>query len=210
MVEIDKGPKPLGIAADDGERQRQVVARGANDGFRAAADTDPGPQRSGLDRREDALICQRRAQPAFPRHGVGLQQGREQIEFFLEQHFILREIVAEQRKGFGERAAPDGDLGAAVGGGIERRKPLENPNRVVRAEHGHGRAEQNPFGAAGDGRKHDLGSRYGEIGAMMLADAKGIDPELIGENRLLDDVADDLRVAQEAAVGAGGDIAERV
>ena len=83
-------------------------------------------------------------------------------------------------------------------------------NRVVRAEHGHGRAEKNAFGAAGDGRKHDLGSRYGEIGAMMLADAKGIDPELIGENRLLDDVADDLRVAQEAAVGAGGDIAERV
>ncbi len=44
----------------------------------------------------------------------------------------------------------------------------------------------------------------------MLADAKGIDAHLIGENRLLNDVADDLGVAQGAPVGAGGDIAERV
>jgi hypothetical protein len=42
MVEIDIGPEALGIAADDGERQRQIVARGADDGFGAAADADPG------------------------------------------------------------------------------------------------------------------------------------------------------------------------
>ena len=106
VIEIDIRPKPLGIAADDGKRQRQVVARGADDGFRAAADTDPGPQRPGLDRREDALILQRRTQPALPGHGVRPQQRGEQIEFFLEQHLVLGKIVAEQRKGLGERAAP--------------------------------------------------------------------------------------------------------
>src|SRR5277367_3734354 len=39
-VEIDIGPEPLRIAADDGEHQRQIVAHSADDGFRAAADAD--------------------------------------------------------------------------------------------------------------------------------------------------------------------------
>ena len=45
------------------------------------------------------------------------------------------------------------------------------------------------------------GADTAKSGAMMFADAKGIDPELIGENRLLDDVADDLRVLKQAPSG---------
>ena len=69
MVEIDIGLKPLGIAADDGERQRQVVARGADDGFRAAADADPGLAAAGLrsaDRRADRSAAGASAPPRSP------------------------------------------------------------------------------------------------------------------------------------------------
>src|ERR1700683_5608476 len=44
----------------------------------------------------------------------------------------------------------------------------------------------------------------------MLADAKGIHAELVGQRRLIDQVADDLGVGLQTAVAASGDIAERV
>ena len=44
----------------------------------------------------------------------------------------------------------------------------------------------------------------------MLADADEIDANLIGENGLLDQVADDLRSMQRSAVRSVRDIAERV
>ena len=44
----------------------------------------------------------------------------------------------------------------------------------------------------------------------MFADAERLDAELIGEHRLVDDVANDLRVRDEAAVRRGGDVAERI
>ena len=68
----------------------------------------------------------------------------------------------------------------------------------------------NALGTPGDGRKHDFGRRHGEVGAMVLADAEGIDAQLVGQHRLLDHVADHLRLRQELAVGCGGNIAERV
>ena len=46
----------------------------------------------------------------------------------------------------------------------------------------------------GDRREHDVGSGYGEVRPVMLADADDIDADFVGEHRLLDDVADDLRV----------------
>ncbi len=43
---------------------------------------------------------------------------------------------------------------------------------------------------------------------MVLADAEGIDAEPVGQHRLLDHLADDLRVRVETTGGAGGDIAK--
>ena len=45
---------------------------------------------------------------------------------------------------------------------------------------------------------------------MMLADADEIDARLIGQHRLVDQIADYLRRMQRLAVRAVGDIAERV
>jgi hypothetical protein len=44
----------------------------------------------------------------------------------------------------------------------------------------------------------------------MLADADEINPDLIGENGLFDQVADDLRRMQRRAVRAFGDVAEGI
>ena len=95
MVEIDIGPEPLGIAADYGEHQRQIVAHGADDGFGAAADADPGLERSDLDRRVDALIGERRSRPPLPGHRLLSQQGGEQIELVFEQFLVSRKLEPE-------------------------------------------------------------------------------------------------------------------
>ena len=44
----------------------------------------------------------------------------------------------------------------------------------------------------------------------MLADAEEIDADLVGQDRLVDDVADNLRGRERLAVGAGSNVAERV
>jgi hypothetical protein len=172
MVEIDIGPEALGIAADDGERQRQIVARCADDGFGAAADADPSLERPALDRGKDALLRQRRPRAALPGHRLA----PERFDLVLEQRLVLRKVVAEQRKRLDERAAPQRHLGAPVRGGVERRETLEHADRIVRGEHGDGGAEADAVAAPGDRREHDLRRRDGEIGPMVLADAKASMP----------------------------------
>src|SRR3984885_15753776 len=41
-IEVDVRPESARLAADNGEHQRHVVSGRAHDGFRAAADPDPG------------------------------------------------------------------------------------------------------------------------------------------------------------------------
>src|SRR6516165_501866 len=45
---------------------------------------------------------------------------------------------------------------------------------------------------------------------MVLADPEGVDAELVGQDTLVDHVADDLRMGQELAAGRDGDIAESI
>jgi hypothetical protein len=66
------------------------------------------------------------------------------------------------------------------------------------------------LGAAGDGGEDDLRRADGEVGAMMLAHAEEVDPQAVSQLGLGDDVAEDLGVGFEAAVGVDGDVAEGV
>ena len=50
----------------------------------------------------------------------------------------------------------------------------------------------------------DLGGADGEVGAVVLADAEEVDADLVGQHGLGDDVAEDVRVRQRAAVGSRG------
>jgi hypothetical protein len=69
VIEVNEGPKAIGIAANDGNHQRQIVVRGANDRFRAAADANPGLERTGFDGRKDGLFVEGRARLTSPGDG---------------------------------------------------------------------------------------------------------------------------------------------
>ena len=93
-----------------------------------------------------------------------------------------------------------------------RGEALEDSHGIVGGEHRHRRPQADAPRAAGNGGEHDLGRRYREVGAMVLADADAdeVDAAGIGENGLIDDVADDLSLAERRAVIARGHVAERV
>ena len=152
-----------------------------------------------LDRRKHTLVLERRTQFALPGHRLLFQQLNEQIELLLEQLFVLAQIEAEQREGFGERAAAEDHLGTAIGCGIHRGEALEHADRIIRAQYRHRRAEPDPLGACGDRREHDLGRGDREISPVVLAKADEVDAELVGQHRLVDDVADHLRMRQRGA-----------
>ena len=66
----------------------------------------------------------------------------------------------------------------------------------------------NALGPRGDCGEEDLRRRYGKIRPMMLAESDTMNVDLIGKHRLVDYVADDLRMAQQLAVGPGLNVTE--
>jgi hypothetical protein len=56
---------------------------------------------------------------ATPGHGFLGDERGEEIDLLFEQFLILREFVTEERKGFGERAAPQDNFGPAVRNGVQ-------------------------------------------------------------------------------------------
>ena len=87
---------------------------------------------------------------------------------------------------------PGHDLGAAAGEQVERREVLEHAHRVVRAEHRDGARQADPLRARRRGGEHDRRRRDGEVGTVVLADAEDVEPDLVGELDLLDQVAQPL------------------
>src|SRR5882757_10887433 len=68
----------------------------------------------------------------------------------------------------------------------------------------------NSLGAPGDRSQQDLGRRHREVRPMVFADAEKIDAQIVGENRLVDDVADDLSMRQQMAIIASRDVAKGI
>ena len=184
--------------------------RRPHDRHLAAADADPGAKRSRRRLREHPLVLQRCAGLPPPRHRPLPEQLHEQVELLLEELLVLRQVIAEEGERLGERPAAEDDLGPSVGDGVEGREPLEDPHRVVRAEDGHRRPQVDPLGLAGDGCQHDLRRRDREVLAVVLADAEEVEPEAVGQDRFLDDVAEDLGMRQRLSVAPERDVAERV
>jgi hypothetical protein len=120
---------------------------------------------------------------------------------FGEQGVVVVEVVAEQRKGFDERAASRHDLGAPAGQKIERGKLLVDPHRIVRAQHRHCRAQADGLGALGGGGQHDGGRGAEKIRPVMLADAEHFEADLIGELDLVHQIAEPLRRRQRLSGG---------
>ncbi len=70
---------------------------------------------------------------------------------------------------------------------------LEDPHGIVGAEHVHRTGEPDAFRARGDGSQHHGGGRGTEAVAVMLAQAKDMQPYLVGERDLFDRFAAWLR-----------------
>src|SRR3569623_458850 len=209
-VKIDERREALRIAADDRKHQRQLVIGRTHHRLRRAADADPRLQPPVLNRREDALVDERRTDRTFPGDRLLLEHLDEQIELLLKQLLVLIERKTEQRNGFGERAAPENDFRAAVRGRIKRRETLKHPDRIVRRQHRDGGAEADTFCLSRDRGPHSFRRGDREFITMMFAKADEVDAETVGENGLLDHVADDLCMRQQSSRRIGGHIAERI
>src|SRR5438270_9884346 len=114
-VEVDEGSEAVGLAADDGDHERQAEDAGAYEGLRRAAYSQPDGERVLQRARVDALAGERGAVLAGPVDVGGFAEGEEGDELFGEEVVVVFELGAEEGDGFDEGAATDDHFGAAVG-----------------------------------------------------------------------------------------------
>ena len=219
MVQLERGAavdlgercEALGHAADDRERHRQAERSGARRRGRVAADRDPDRQRILERPRVDAGAVERRAMAPGPGDVLRLAQLQQQLELLDEELVVVGEVVAEERERLDERASARHDLGATAREQVERRELLEHAHRIVRAEHADGARQPDVLRALGHCREGDRRRRDGEVRAVVLADAEDVEPDLVGERRLLDQVAQALRGRHRPARDrVGGELREGV
>lgn len=88
------------------------------------------------------------------RDGVLIAQPQQQAELFGVQVVQLRDVLAEQGEGLGERAAAGDDLRPPVADKVQGREVLIDPHRVQHAQHGRGGRELDPGSRPGDRGVH--------------------------------------------------------
>ena len=118
--------------------------------------------------------------------GLSSSRAGEQLELLGEEHLVVLQGEAEERERLGERAPPAVISARPLRDGVEGREPLEDPHRLLRAEHGHRRTEPDPPGPAGDRREQHVRRADREVGPVVLADAEEVDADAVGQHRLLD------------------------
>ena len=101
-VTIDQQPKPVRLAADNRDHQRQTKRPGANKGSRRAADTERYRKRILQRARVNSLAGEWSAVLARPVDVRVLTNVQKQIEFFGEERIVVLELQAEERKCFDE------------------------------------------------------------------------------------------------------------
>ena len=180
-MELCERRELLRPAADDRERHRQPERARARRRLRRAADRDPD---------RDPLLQRPRIHAALVRTVAQLEQ---LLELLGEQPVVVGEVVAEQRERLDERAAAGHDLGAAAREQIDRRELLEHAHRIVGAQHAHRTRQADRLRPLRRGSEHDGGRGDGEVGAVMLADAEDVEPYLVGELDLFEQIAESLR-----------------
>ena len=188
-VDLGERGEPLRHPADDRERHREAERPGAGSGSGVASDRDPDRERVLRRPRVDARVVEWCAKAAGPGDVLRLAEAEQQVELLGEQLVVVGKVVAEEREGLDERATTGHDLGATTGEQVEGRELLEDPYRIVRAEHGDGAAEPDPRRSLGScGERHDR-RRDGEVRPVVLADREDVEADLVCERRLLHQVA---------------------
>src|SRR5436190_6766398 len=101
-VTVDQRPKPVRLAADDRDHQRQSERAGANKGAWSAADTQPNRQRVLQRARVHSLPGEGRAVLARPMNVPVLADVQKQIELLSKERIVVLELQAEERERFDE------------------------------------------------------------------------------------------------------------
>ena len=162
------------------------------------------------ERRAEVGVGERGAELARPGDGLVSQQAREEVELLLEQLLVVGEVESEERERLRQRTATDDELRTAVRDRVEGGELGVHPNGILRAQHGDGGAEPDAFGSPRDRSQDHVRRGVHHVAAVVLGDVERVDPDSVGENRLLDRVADD-DVAAEFLTGlVHGDGNERV
>src|SRR5207253_9729590 len=117
---------------------------------------------------------------------------QQQVEFLGKERVIVVEIEAEERKCLDERATAHYHLGTTARNKVKRGKALEQADWIIGAEHSSGAVQTDVFRARRGRREDHRWSRVEELAAMMLADAKGIEADLVGAFDLLQQVSHPL------------------
>src|SRR4029079_16373837 len=201
-VEIDERDEPPRLTADDRERERQPEPAGADHRLRVATDGDPHRKRILEGARVYRKTCYRSAMRSAPGDALGFADLEEQLELLLEEVVVVGEVIPEQGKGLGERAAAGHDLGAAVGDEIQRGEILKDPHRIVGADHAYGARETDALRSRSRGGEYDRGCRHDEFAPVMLPDAVDIETDLVGELDLVEESLDPL-VGADRVSGLG-------
>jgi len=138
----------------------------------------------------DALSGECGAMLAGPMDVGGFAQGEEEIEFFFEELVVVLEFETEEGEGFDERAAAGDDFGAAAGDEVESGEVLKDADGVGGAEDGDGRGEADVFCSGGGCGENDGGGGVEILDAVVLAEAEGVEANLVGEFDLLEELDD--------------------
>jgi hypothetical protein len=198
-VEVDEGAEAVGFAADDRDHERQAEYAGADKRLRSAAYAEPDGERVLQGARVDALSGERGAVLAGPVDVGGFAQGEEEVELFFKELVVVFELEAEQGEGFDERAAAGDDFGATAGDEVEGGEVLEDADRVGGAQDGDRTGQSDLLRARRRRGEDDRGSGVEVVLTVMFADAKDVQPHLIGVFDLFDQIPQALRRADREA-----------
>ncbi len=139
-------------------------------------------------------------------------QPPDDFHALLEDRLVVVERHAERGVFLPVIAAAGGEIDAPAAQQIEARPLLGDADRMMQRQHRHCRRQPDALRARGDIRERKVGARqHAKRAEMMLADPGRVHPQLLGIQRLVDDVRDQL-VRRARIVGvvvvAQGEVAE--
>jgi hypothetical protein len=112
---------------------------------------------------------------------------------FLEDGLVVVKRDAERRVFAPVIAAAGGEIDPPARQQIERRPLFRNADRVVERQHRHRRRQPDPLGTGGYLRQNQIrAGQDAQRRKMMLADPRRMQPDLLGVNRLVEDIGNQL------------------
>jgi hypothetical protein len=143
--------------------------------------------------RRDPDILERIARAAIRDRPVAFPKPLDDLESLGEGGGVGLEIDAERRIFAPVVAAPGGEIDTPAAQEIERRPLLGDADRVMQRQDVDRRREPEALRLGGDIGQHQLGCRvHAQRAEMMLADPGRVETEFFGEDRLGDDILDEV------------------